>query len=208
MAEQIDPNKLIRKQAGAYGTADDRFEVRRDGGRWFLVDTQRTDELGQGLIQGPFATLNAVREIVSEARRTPLKSVPRPTPARGSGRAKRKPAPPPSWIDRLPGAEARAVRALIRALEQQGLADAESLVRRDHEGLGPEVVTRLLERRLEALVEEFPEQNRAAIRALVQRVSAIFTAEGHYRPADLPGWTLVEIGPEAEPRNRRIRLDD
>jgi hypothetical protein len=209
MAEENDPNKLIRRQAGTYGTADDRFEVRHEGGRWFLVDAQRTDELGQALVQGPFPSLNAVREAVPEARRSTLKSVPRPRPAEGAGRrAKRKAAPPPTWIDRLPAAEARAVRTLIHALEQHGLADAESLVRRDREGLGPEIATRLLELQLEALVEEFPEAGRPAIRALVRRVSAVFSVEGHRLPGDLPGWTLVEIGPEPEPRNRRITLTD
>ncbi|HUG48247.1 MAG TPA: hypothetical protein VMP67_07515 [Candidatus Limnocylindria bacterium] len=212
----VDPNKLVRQEAGTYRTADERFEVRGTGNRWFLVDTQRTDELGQELVRGPLATLEAAREAIPEARREDL----RPLPARRTAKKttaataptkptpKPKPAPPPSWIDRLPRAEATEVRALIRALEREGVNGAEQLVRRDREGLEPAVATHLVQRRLAEIVDEFPADGRAAIRALVDRVVAVLSDEGGRRHDPLPGWLLVEVGPQPEPDNRRIRLND
>jgi hypothetical protein len=70
-----DPNRLVRQEAGSYRSEDDRFEVRREGDRWFLIDSAQTDELGQQLIRGPYATLADVREAISEARRAALKPV-------------------------------------------------------------------------------------------------------------------------------------
>lgn len=205
-----DPNKLVRQQAGTYRTADERFEVRGEGNRWFLVDSERTDELGQQLVRGPLPTLDAVREAIPEARREDTR--PAPVPKRSANgaktKAKAKPAPAPSWIDKLPKAEARDVRALIRALEREGIAQAEQLVRRDREGLEPVVATRLLERRLEALLDEFPAEGRAAVRELVKRVARLLSEEGGRRREALPGWLLVEIGPQPEPANRRIRLGE
>ncbi len=68
-----DPNKLTRQAAGSYRSADDRFEVRGEAGRWYLVDTARQDELGQELVRGPFATLDDVREALAQARRADIK---------------------------------------------------------------------------------------------------------------------------------------
>lgn len=68
-----DSNKLVRHEAGSYRSADDRFEVRREGDRWFLVDSAQRDELGQQLVRGPFATLAEVRDALPEARRAALK---------------------------------------------------------------------------------------------------------------------------------------
>lgn len=207
-----DPNKLVRQQAGSYRTADDRFEVRESGTGWFLVDSSQANEFGQELMQGPFATLNAIREALPDARRTTLKPLPRPKPSRAGGKggktpAKEEPAaPPPSWIDKLPEADAAAVRTLIRALEREGMTDAEQLVRADREGLGPALATRLLERRLEEIVADLTAKERAVARRIVQRVVELLSAEGTSVSKPLPGWTLVEIGPEPEPPNRRIIL--
>ena len=78
-----DPNKLIRAKAGTYRTADDRFEVRQAALGWFLIDSSSTDELGQELTRGPFATLKVVGEQLPDARRTTMKSLPaRPGPRR------------------------------------------------------------------------------------------------------------------------------
>jgi hypothetical protein len=202
-----DPNKLVRQSAGTYRSADERFEVRGEGNRWFLVDAQQADELGQELVRGPFATLKDVRAAIPEARRADLKPLERPKqPAKPKAGKKAGPAPPPSWIDRLPKAEASRVRSLIRALEREGIADAEQLVRRDREGLGPEVATRLIEQRLDALLEGVPEEGRPTVRQLIDQVTAVLTVDGTRLPHELPGWTLVELGPEPEPPNRRIRL--
>lgn len=207
--QPADPNKLVRQAAGTYRTADERFEVRGGGNHWFLVDSQSTDDLGQELVRGPLPTLNAVREAIPQARREDLKPLPPAPrsgkPAKPKPKPKPKPAPPPSWIDRLPKAEAAEVRGLIRALEREGVTKAEQLVRRDREGLEPAVARHLVKRRLAQLVEEFPEEGREGVRALVARVVAVLSDEGSRLDHPLPGWLLVETGREPEPANRRIR---
>ena len=204
-----DADKLVRQAAGTYRTADDRFEVRGSSASgWFLVDTEQANDFGQELILGPFGTLDGVREAIPSARSSKVTPI-RRTPAGRTAKAKaKKPEPPPppkSWIDRLPKAEAESVRRLIAALEKAGVTDAEGLVRRDREGIGPAVATRLIERRLEAIVAELPEKGRAGVRELVRRAAEVLTAEGR-ADGQLPGWTLVEVGPEPEPDNRRITI--
>ena len=205
-----DADKLVRQAAGTYRTADDRFEVRGSSASgWFLVDTEQTNDFGQELILGPFGTLDAVREAIPSARSS--KVTIRRVPSGGKAKAKPKakeaepPPPPPSWIDRLPKAEAESVRRLIAAVEKAGVSDAEALVRRDREGIGPAVATRLIERRLEAIVSELPEKERAGARELVRRAAEVLTVEGR-ADGPLPGWTLVEAGLEPEPDNRRITI--
>lgn len=214
--EPADPNKLVRQAAGTYRTADERFEVRGEGSHWFLVDSQSTDDLGQELVRGPLPTLNAVREAIPDARREALKPLP-PAPRSGKpakpdpkpkAKPRPKPAAPPSWIDRLPKAEAAEVRGLIRALEREGVTKAEQLVRRDREGLEPAVARHLVERRLAQLVEEFPEEGREGVRALVARVVAVLSDEGSRLNHPLPGWLLLETGRGPVPANRRIRLGE
>jgi hypothetical protein len=72
-----DPNALTRQEAGAYRTADDRFEIRSSGVGWMLLDTVESDELGQPLTRGPYPTLDAVRDALPEARRATIKPVKR-----------------------------------------------------------------------------------------------------------------------------------
>ncbi|HYI67835.1 MAG TPA: hypothetical protein VEW95_13010 [Candidatus Limnocylindrales bacterium] len=205
-----DPDKLVRQQAGTYRTADERFEVREADAGWFLVDSAQTNEFGQELIQGPFATLKALRAALPGARESKPAGRPR-APSKKPARAaktdeKPKPPPKPSWIDQLPKADAAAVRKLIGALEREGVADAEALVRRDREGLLPAVATRLIERRLDALVEDLPAGEQKAARALIRRAAEVISTEGSSRSDPLPGWTLVETGSKADPPNRRIDL--
>jgi hypothetical protein len=73
-----DPNALKRVRAGAYQSADERFEVQEGGTGWFVVDTTQADEFGQQIVQGPYPTLAAVREALPEARRTTVRPLPRP----------------------------------------------------------------------------------------------------------------------------------
>jgi hypothetical protein len=205
----VDPDKLERQAAGTYRTADGRFEVR--GGTaagWFLVDAEQTNDFGQELIQGPFATLAAVRTAIPPARSTKVTPI-RPPKASARSTAKRrppKPPPPPSWLDQLPPAEAASVLRLIGALEREGVTGAEALVRRDRDGIGPAIATRIIERRLAAIVDELPERGRAGARELIRRASEVLTAEGTAMPRGVPGWSLVEIGPQPEPENRRITI--
>ena len=202
-----DPDKLVRQKAGTYRTTDDRFEVREADVGWFLVDSQETNEFGQELIQGPFATLKAIRAALPDARASKPAGRPRAAPKKAAQPAKREepPPPPPTWIDQLPKADAAGVRKLIVALEREGITDADALVRRDREGMLPAVATRLIERRLDALVDDLPAAQQKAARLLFRRAGEVLSAEGSRRDP-LPGWTLVEIGPEPEPPNRRIDL--
>jgi hypothetical protein len=59
--------KLIRERAGSYRTEDGRFHVENDG-RWNVRDDQEHDELGLPRVLGPFATLDAARAAIAEAR--------------------------------------------------------------------------------------------------------------------------------------------
>ena len=77
-----DPNRLVRGEAGTYQTPDGRFTARRSGDAWFLIDAKATDELGQPLVHGPMATLQAVRGSIPDARRAGK-------PAGGRGRRRR-----------------------------------------------------------------------------------------------------------------------
>jgi len=201
-----DPDKLVRQSAGSYRTGDDRFEARQAAQGWFLVDTEQSNEFGQELIHGPFATLKELREAIPGSRTTKTVSLPKPAKtAKGEKAAaseKPKPAPRKTWIDKLPPAEARAVRATMAALEREGIADAELLVRRDRDGLAPAIASRLIERRL----AETAEGASAKERTLIQRVAEILSAEGRATDA-LPGWTLVEVPPgEGLPTDHR-RID-
>lgn len=198
-------DKLVRQAAGSYTSADDRFEVREADGGWFLVDSSQSNEFGQELMHGPFATLKAVREAMPGARDTKAAPMRPPSRRKEAKPAKAKPPPPPpSWIDKLTKADAARVRLLIRALDGEGIEDAEQLVRRDREGLAPAVAMALIERRLEALVEEAPAKERKRARELVRRAAEILTAEGTRLPEPLPGWTLIE----SEKPNRRIDLGE
>ena len=199
-----DPDRLIRQKAGSYRTADDRFEVHQEGLGWFVLDSAQANEFGQPLIHGPFETMALVRESLPGARKT--KPMRRGKPPRRATAKPEPPPPPPSWIDALPSKEASEVRSLIRALERDGLPDAEELVRRDREGLLPAVAVQLIERRLAELVTELPAKEREVGDRLVRGVAEILSADGTTRRDGLPGWTLVEIGPQGEPPNRRIVL--
>ena len=183
----VDADTLTRQAAGDYRSADGRFTVRQADQGWFLVDTSQTNEFGQELIHGPFRSLKAVREAMPGARTQKVVPLRRTTAnARGRARKEEPPPPPPSWIDQLPMPEGRAVRKLIAALEREGVADAEDLVRRDRDGLLPAVATRLITARLAALVDDADETDRKGMRALVQRVAEVLTSEGSALRDPLP----------------------
>lgn len=214
-AAPADPDKLTRQEAGTYRTADGRFEVREGATGWFLVDSAQTNEFGQELMRGPFDTLKAARAALPEARgaKPKLRVVPKPAKggkARVKATAKEEPEPPApkSWIDELPASEASQVRRLIAALESEGIADPEKLVRRDRDGLSPAIAETLIRRRLDALVDELPEKGREGARLLIDRAVAVLTAPGASLRDPLPRWSVVEVGPRPEPPNRRISLGD
>jgi hypothetical protein len=201
-----DPDKLVRQTAGDYRTSDDRFEVRQADVGWFLVDSTQSNEFGQELIHGPFGTLKAVREAIPGAREKKTTPIARRRRTGAKEKAKEPGPPPKTWIDELPAAEGRSVQRLIAALEREGIENAEALVRRDRDGLLPAIAARRIEQRLVAALEDLPEEERTAAAKLVRRVAEILSAEG--RPTEvLPGWTLVEVGPEDDqPKQRHIDL--
>jgi hypothetical protein len=197
-----DPDAISRQGAGEYRTGDDRFAVRQADVGWFVVDLERTNEFGQELIHGPYATLKVARAAIPEARsaRAPKAASRSKKPA---AKAPPPPAEPKGWIDDLKPAEAREVRRLIAALEREGITDAEDLVRRDRDGLLPAIATRLIERRLEALAEEASDDPTT----LVRRAGEVLSAEGAKAGDPLPGWVLVEVPPgDDAPKHRRIDL--
>jgi hypothetical protein len=200
-----DPDALARQSPGEYRTGDDRFAVRQADVGWFVVDLERANEFGQELIHGPYATMKAARAAIPDARSAEAPKAPRRPKAasKPSGKASVPPPKPKSWLDDLKPADAREVRRLIAALERDGIADADDLVRRDRDGLLPAIATRLIERRLETLADEVPDDPNA----LVRRVAELLSAEGATSRDPLPGWILVEVPPgEDAPKHRRIDL--
>ena len=218
-------NDLVRDRPGEYHSGDARFRVEQGEVGWFLIDTQQMNEFGQPLMHGPLATLVAVRQALPGARKvTPLPA--RRTPVRRTGvrrtsaskgrkastqrAAKREapaPSPPTSWLDGLPAKEAAEARRLIKALEREGLADAEELVQHHRRDADLTIVTRLIERRLALLTDGLPEAERERARALVERVARVLTVEGASVGRPAPGWALVEVAADASPPGRRIRLE-
>ncbi len=197
-----DPDRLIRNEDGAYRSEDERFEVRDGGTGWFVSDAEQANDFGQELIVGPYPTLKAARAALPDLRAAkivPLRRSPQPAQKAGP-----KPKRPKSWIDELSKADAATVRGLVAALAHKGISDADALVRRDREGMLPAIATRLIERDLDGLADQLPEPAREGARQLIHRAAEIITASGANPSKGLPGWSLVELGPESEPPNRRI----
>ncbi len=208
-AKAPDPDRLSRGEDGAYRSEDARFEVRDGGTGWFVTDTQRTNDFGQDLIVGPYATLKIARATLPDLR--DAKIVPLRRPAGSAQRAEPEPKPKPkpkpkTWIDKLSKADATNVRGLIAALENAGISDADALVRKDRDGLLPAIATRLIERDLDELADELPEPAREGARQLIHRAAEIITASGANPSNGMPGWSLIELGPEPDPPNRRIEI--
>jgi hypothetical protein len=210
------PDDLVRAGAGAYTSADGRFAVQKSDQRWFLVDNQQSNEFGQQLIHGPFDTLEDVRAAIPGAREIkPLLRVPRgkaaPPKKLPRSAAARKPTPL-SWIDRLPAQEAAQVRRLIGALEAEGIANAEAVIKRDRESEGFALAAEeIVARRLAKVVQAASPQARDELRKAVRRAIEILTDEGGATARPLPRWELVEAPRESAqtgrpPRRIRVRV--
>lgn len=207
--KQIAADDLVRETAGNYVSGDGRFEVRQSDSTWYVVDREQTNEFGQELIHGPFGSMKAAKAAVPGARdvRPLLRSRTRPKPAAPKPKPKEPKPPPDTWIDRLPREEATEVKRLIRAVEKEGMEDADALVRRDRAGLQPAIAQALLDRRVENAIVELPENERSVARRVLKRLGATISAsEANGDP--LPGWALFETGPAREPTKRRLRLGD
>ena len=197
------PDDLVRETAGSYRSGDGRFAVHKSDAGWFLVDSEQANEFGQQLLHGPFGTLGAVRDALPGARE--LRPLLRVRPRKPVGARPRKASPAKSWIDRLPPGEATRVLRMIRALEREGLPDAEDLVRR-HADSGTEILaTRLLEHRLFAVVDQLAPTEQKAAQELLDRMLETVTQAGATIGAPLPGWALFELGPDGRPTMSRLR---
>ena len=201
-----EPDDLVRQEAGNYLSTDERFEVRQSDSAWYLVDRQQTNEFGQELMHGPFASMKAAKAAMAGARdiKPLLRSVKRPSKPAPK---KEPPKPPPSWIDKLLDAEASLVRKQIRALERDGVEDAEGVVRKDRQTRTPAMASVLLRREVDHAIDRLPKDDQAAARAALDEISRVLAAGDRNRDP-LPGWALVEVGPDREPTGRRLRLAD
>ncbi len=199
------PDEVVRQEAGSYTSGDGRFEVRQSDASWFLVDLQQANEFGQDLIHGPFGSLKQAREALPGAR--DVKPLLRSRPRRPTTTAskKSKPPPPKSWLDRLPAKEAASARALIRALEKEGLTDADALVRLHRDDRAPTIATRVVERRIAEILAAQPEDERDRISKVVQSVLKTLTVDGASAPSPTPRWALVELTDDTEAPARQIR---
>lgn len=201
-----EPDDLVRQEAGNYLSGDERFEVRQSDTAWYVVDRQQTNEFGQELMHGPFGSMKAAKAAMAGARdiKPLLRSVKRPSkpPPR-----KEAPKPPPSWIDKLPDAEASIVRKQIRALEREGVDDPEGVVRKDRQARTPAVATALLRRELDQAIDKLPKDDQPAARSALQQIGQVLAAGDRNRDP-LPGWALVEVGSDREPTGRQLRLSD
>jgi hypothetical protein len=201
-----EPDDLVRQEAGNYLSGDERFEIRQSDSAWYVVDRQQTNEFGQELMHGPFASMKSAKAAMPGARdiKPLMRSVKRPSKPPPK---KEPPKPSPSWIDKLPEADAAAVRKQIRALEREGIDDPEGLVRKDRQARTPAVASALLRRELEQAINKLPQDDQAAANAALEQLSKILAAGDRNRDP-LPGWALLEIGADREPTGRRLRISD
>ena len=201
-----DPDKLTRQSAGSYRTADDRFEARQAAQGWFLVDTEQSNEFGQELIHGPFATLKELREAIPDSRTT--KTVPMSKPPKAA-KTRREPRA---------RSQARAQdlgrQAATRRGEGGARDDGGARAGRDHRRRAPHPA-----RPRRSRSRHRQPAHRAAVgrgrrwelvakgtRTIIQRVAEILSAEGRATDA-LPGWTLVEVPPGQGPPTDHRRID-
>jgi hypothetical protein len=64
MAPTREAKSLRRESAGQYRTRDDRYTVLQQSAQWWLSDAERTDELGQPALRGPFASLSEATDAI------------------------------------------------------------------------------------------------------------------------------------------------
>jgi hypothetical protein len=207
-----------RAEAGVYRSADERFSIQSEGpSRWFITDEEQQDELGLARTVGPFDTLDVAKDAAEALRdeapaASPLagklKRGGATAPQGNLGTAKTqakepKPPPPPprTWLDKLEDDDreaARSARRLIAALEEEGIEDADALVRRDITGKQPVVAARLLAREILASIGTASKPD-SVVEAVVEVIGSSKVRRG------LPGWELVERdGPADEERVIRL----
>jgi hypothetical protein len=145
---------LKRLGGGRWETRDGRFTIEPQSGTWVIVDSTQTDELGLPLVRGPYPSLTAAKEAIEESRSTgPARSPLAEKIERTSKRDKelpKKPEPPPepAWLRKLSEADRGQLRALVKRLEAEGVANAEGVARSEIADEQPALARLALERRL------------------------------------------------------------
>ncbi len=210
-----------RAEAGVYQSSDERFSIRSEGpSRWFITDEEQHDEFGLARTVGPFDTLDEAKAAADALRdEAPAASPLADRLAKGARPASGKrgkekppaeepkppPPPPRTWLDKLEDDDreaARRARRLIAALEEEGIEDADALVRRDITGNQPVVAARLLAREILAAVGTATKPD-SVIEAVVEVLGSSKVRRG------LPGWELVERdGPADSTRVIRLLASD
>jgi hypothetical protein len=56
---------IRRERAGRYRSDDDRFSIEQTGTGWWVADSARSDELGQPLLLGPYASMKEARDAMA-----------------------------------------------------------------------------------------------------------------------------------------------
>jgi hypothetical protein len=145
---------LKRLGGGRWETKDGRFTIEPQSGTWVIVDSTQADELGLPLVRGPYPSLTAAKEAIEDARSTgPAESPLAEKIERASKREKelpKKPEPPPepAWLKKLSDADRRQLKALVKKLEAEGVANAEGVARAEIADEQPALARLALERRL------------------------------------------------------------
>jgi hypothetical protein len=207
-----------RAEAGVYQSSDERFSIRSEGpSRWFITDEEQHDELGLARTVGPFDTLDAAKAGADALRdeapaQSPLagrlakdsakQAGGRPAKAKPEPAEQKAPPPPPkTWLDKLEDDDreaARRARRLIAVLEEEGIVDADALVKRDITGNQPVVAARLLAREILAAVGTATKPE-SVVEAVMEALGSSKVRRG------LPGWEVVERdGPSDEERVIRL----
>jgi hypothetical protein len=164
MARATSTNRdepLKRLGGGRWETRDERFTIEQQSGRWVIVDSEQTDDLGLPLVRGPFSSLTDAKagiefargagpaasplaDRLAEVRRGTSKaeSSSPDVERKGTGASKKgvktgrqasadEAAPEPRWIGELSTADRRRAKRAIERLEELGVRDSEGIARRD-----------------------------------------------------------------------------
>ena len=139
-----DPLKLARVAAGRYATGDGRFSVEQSSGGWMITDAEQANELGLPLVRGPFATLDAAREALTDARTGPapisdlaerIAAIPRRAAAAKAGpkpgpSAAKRPEPLPVVVREFRSRDGDGLRSLWEGVGFRSLGDDDMSLRR------------------------------------------------------------------------------
>jgi hypothetical protein len=198
-----DPDVLKRQSDGGYRSGDGRFSVEQANGSWFVADHEMADDFGQPRVIGPLATLKDAKVAIPRLRSepTPLRKPVKQT----KPKPKAEPEPKPeTWLDRLDADERRRAHRIVRALEKEGLADADDLA----QGLvaGTADVAALAQRLIRARLDASLADADADARRLVDDVLELLAVDGGRTARDLPGWALVAVDADGSVTDRRLDL--